>query len=151
MRLGGCPLIARVASTGDWAKNTGLKPAAIQSLWDQVEHDWFLYTDIDASILSIPQIAENRWDIGAVDNPDPGHVNRLAAAAIFFHKTSAGRLFLKRWTERCAHYPGKDHGQLTNTIRNAQASRYAAVVSATSWLRWQQNGLSNTKPAFDGL
>lgn len=145
------PVVQRVRSTGNWARNTGLKPAAILAVWDKLD-PVFLYTDIDAQVLSTPQVPEDEdWDIGIFDNPNPGHKNRTAAAAIFFRRNDKTQAFILAWAEQCRRSRSIDHPQLTYLLEAHRRSRRFSrclLMDAGPWMKWSQNGLSTEKAPF---
>ena len=127
--LGGTPIVTRLTSTGDWARNTGLKPSAILDAWRKVNADWFLYLDIDTSITAAPTPPEGNWDVGVTDNRVTTHRNRISAADLVFRKTDGGLRFLQHWQTRCRARPGKDHDQLTHTITHFRATKRVKVCT----------------------
>ena len=161
MDLGGTPVIVRRDSTGEWERNTGLKPAAmIDALgvacpplvaWDdrlKTQPEWLVFTDADAEIHAAPVVPHLDWDIGLVDNPNPHHRNRITAAVVFVRTTDAARRFLWDWAQRCAISGGVDHPQLTRTIE--QSPPGVRMAMATGWMEWSANGLSEVKPTYRG-
>lgn len=137
-------MIVRMSSLGAWGPNTGLKPTAILEAWEHIGSPWFLYTDIDARIDSCPAVPDIEWDVAVFDNPNPGHKNRTAAAAIFFRMNPQARTFLLAWRNRCRAAKYIDHPHFTTTL----SDKGAIIKNAKEWMRWSQNGLSKTKPEF---
>lgn len=147
-RHGGRPVVVLRDSTGDWACNCGLKPAAIlEAMQGVAEGEVVVYLDADASIDGAPQIPAGEWEVGLVDNPNPTHKNRITAACLFLRQGAGAREFLLDWAHRCAERPGIDHPKLTRTIENAAAR----MVKATGWIAWAANGLSEEKPGFPSV
>jgi hypothetical protein len=141
-RLGGTPVVIRVASTGDWAKNCGLKPRAIISGLTQIRSPWFLYVDVDVRLLEAPTAPRLRiWDVGTTENLVKSHRNRISAATIFFNRTPNATKFLQEWQRRCAGQPGIDHSHLTHTLTAFQRAGRANIVDASRLIKWQPNGL----------
>ena len=145
--LGGTPIITRLSSTGNWARNTGLKPSAILDAWRHVTTPWFLYLDIDTRILSAPSLPEGNWEVGVTDNRELRHKNRISAADLIFKRTAGSLRFLQHWQLRCRARPGKDHDQLTHTITTFKATNKAVVQDITGAIDWQPNGLREPHPS----
>jgi len=139
--LGGTPIVTRMTSTGDWARNTGLKPAAILDAWRHLTTDWFLYLDIDILLREAPAAPTGTWDVGVVENRDMSHKNRISAGSLIFRKTAGSLHFLQQWNARCRQRPGKDHDAMAKTISLAKATRRPLVQDITGAIDWVPNGL----------
>ena len=137
--LGGIPLAVPMASTGDWAKNTGLKPKAILQAIARVTTEWFIYTDVDTLLTEVPNVPSSRWDVAVTENLVTFHRNRISAAVIMFNRSRGAEVFIQLWKTFCARCPGKDHGMLTQTISRFRKDRKAMVVDHT--IKWVPNGL----------
>jgi hypothetical protein len=135
--LGGRPIVVKCQSTGDWARNTGLKPSAILSAWSRVKEDWFLYLDIDVLLTAVPELPAGAWHVGVTDNLVSSHKNRISAADLIFKKTPEALRFLRTWQLKCKQRPGKDHDHLTQAIRQCKN----LVRNITGSIGWVQNGL----------
>ena len=147
--LGGTPVVIRMDSTGDWTRNTGLKPSAVLQAWDQIKTDWFLYTDIDTKVLSQPIIRKTNWDVGVFDNPNPHHRNKLTAAAILFKVGGPAHALVTAWAQRCSKTMGKDHSHFTWSVQGANTLKPpVTVLNTTNWMDWEANGLSVEKLAY---
>lgn len=145
--LGGTPVIVHRESTGDWARNTGLKPQAILQAFAQVSDPWFLYLDIDVSIEVPPSAPAGAWDVGVTRNLVMTHKNRVSAATLLFNKTPGAKRFLEVWAARCRARPGKDHDHLTHTIGVFRGvSRRERVVDVDGRIVWTPNGLRDLPP-----
>jgi hypothetical protein len=116
-------------STGDHKSNTGLKPESILQMMDSNYWDnrsVMVYTDIDCGWNRIPEIPtrECSWDVGFIDNPHPGHKNRIASCAIAFRDTPGARDFLVTWRTLCRLFPNKeDHPLMTRAMKLADFVR----------------------------
>jgi hypothetical protein len=144
--LGGVPVVIPMRSTGDWAKNCGLKPDAILRGISKVRTPWFLYTDVDVQLLSIPKAPPTRrWDVGITPNLVKSHKNRVSAATIFFNQTIGAKKFLAEWQKRCRAQPGIDHSHLTRTIESQRRSAVSQVIEHAA--AWEPNGLRNEPEA----
>lgn len=146
-RIGARGEIVEMESTGDWGKNTALKPQAILKFMSKPDTpEWFLYTDIDAKVSSIHDVPATGWDIGIVKNPNPHHRNTIAAAALFVRNSPDALRFISAWFSCCELVGPPDHPRLTHTI---QRNKTARVIHADKWLTWSQNGLSIEKPPYE--
>lgn len=143
--LGGTPVVIKCQTTGNWARNTGLKPQAILAAWSKVEHDWFLYLDVDVLITEPPKPPGGNWHVGVTDNLVANHKNRISAADIIFRKTPETLKFLRAWQMLCKQKPGKDHNHLTTIITRARTARFAIVQNVTGCIAWVPNGLLAAK------
>lgn len=135
---GGEGVVVERRSTGSWARNTGLKPGAILAGIGRLPPGWVwvLYTDADAVVDGVPEIPHLDWDVGLLANPNPRHVNRVAASAIFLRNTQGALAFLRQWHRRCRQRPGLDHPRLTDVI--IEMNSKVSMVAADGWLRFQQ-------------
>lgn len=137
--LGGMPLAMPMASTGDWAKNTGLKPRAILESVPKITTPWFIYTDVDTLLTEVPVPPTERWDVAVTENLVLAHHNRISAAVIMFNRTGGATAFIQQWKLFCRQRPGKDHGLLIQTINAFRRNRRATVVDHK--ICWTPNGL----------
>lgn len=140
--LGGKPVVIEMPTTGNYNRNTGLKPSAILRAWSLVEEGWFLYTDIDTQVLKAPCPPHEAWDVGITDNLFTHHVNRIASAYILFRKTPGALRFIEHWEALCKRTRKKDHPLLTRTIRDHQSGRRSVIRKVAS--AWKPNGLRPT-------
>lgn len=108
--------IAPFPSSGNWERNTGLKPLALGNLRATLRGP-LLYLDIDAQLLRVPALPAGEWDLAVCENPVKKHVNRVNAAAFFVADTPGAIEFLDLWRAFVrASITGRDHPQLTRTI-----------------------------------
>jgi hypothetical protein len=147
-RLGLDCTVLRLESTGDWERNTGLKPTALRQLREQIKGP-MLYFDIDAVIFTAPQLPPGQWDLAVADNPAHWHLCRIAAQVIFIGDTPGARRFLQRWQQRLQKRPGKDHPEMIRAIEIMKAAQPPVVFAdATAYVvdRWRMNGLRQDRP-----
>ena len=145
--LGGIPLVVPMRSTGDWAKNCGLKPDAILRGISKVRTAWFLYTDVDVLMLEAPRPpATRRWDVAVTPNLVKEHKNRISAATILFNQTIGTKKFLTEWQRRCRTQPGIDHTHLTRTIEAVRRSGVCQLAEIS--MSWTPNGFRQAPEPF---
>ncbi len=143
--LGGNPVVVQLKSTGDWARNCGLKPDAILRGLAKIRTPWYMYTDVDVRITSAPVPPATRyWDVGVTPNLVQSHRNRTSAAVILFNQTQGAKKFLNEWLRRCRAQPGIDHGHLTRTIDSLRRSSFCKIVDWKAG--WEPNGLRDGIP-----
>lgn len=140
-QLGGRPTVIRLKSAGTWARNCGLKPAAILKAMDTIP-GWFIYLDIDVP-LTVPPVppAVTHWDVGTTENLVKEHVNRISAACLLFNHTPGARKFVSEWERRCRATGGIDHPRMTAVIRDPAINRQVRIVDVSGTLSWIPNGL----------
>lgn len=107
--------IQLLPDTGDWLKNTKLKPQFILDAILQVKGP-VLWIDVDGSLLAPPTFILDRMhtmDFMVKLKPN-GHKRKFHVGTMFFNNTESSIYFLKDWISECEKSYASDELHLDN-------------------------------------
>ncbi len=104
--------IVEKQNTGNWLKNTAIKPHFILEALQELKRP-VLWIDVDGSILKRPELLKSGYPHDFAARRMAEHRSRIwQVGTMYFNYTEATLNFLNVWTSELPKYRGSDEGAL---------------------------------------
>lgn len=136
-----------VKSTGDWVKNTQLKPRVIASALKKFPGVNIVWLDADAVVVQKPELFDTLdCDFSAVLRPHKEHVrHRLLSGTMFFKNNKKVRKLCSDWVSACEDSDLWDQEVLWNTLQK-HLGKLSVVSLPEAYTKIKAMGDDNAEP-----
>lgn len=147
------PYLLGLESTGDWYKNTHMKPAHLLFVLDLFKGRPVIWLDSDATVEQYPTLFDNisteDYDIAYHLCKNPGGPVHLLTGTLWFNNNQKCRDLLRLWSDRCKNIVGKsDQDVLMTCIQECNLRVFSLPSSYVKIFDLDETGEKNVKPVI---